>query len=238
MDIYKGGSSIRDLFISAIQTPINFFFKDKEFYKVLDNINLTINPGDRIGILGRNGSGKSTLCRLIAGMITPQKGTITTRGDIRSIFNTSIGVIPQLTGRENAQLLAKLIYPEEKECKLQLLIQQALEFSGLHQFLDVPFKSYSKGMQARLCLSIISARRADLLILDEVLDGADQFFKEKIHKRMLNIIESSQAVLFVSHNIEQIKEVCNKVIIIENHKIIFYGNTIKGIHIYNLLNGQ
>ena len=235
VNIYNTGNSLKDLIISSITSPFTTLIKKKEYFHVLKDIDLTIESGDRIGVIGINGAGKTTLCRCIAGILKSDKGTIEKNGEVRSIFNTTVGIIPELTGRENAFLLAKFIYPNLKTTDITHLVNDAVKFSEIGTFVDVPYKNYSKGMQARLTLSVISARPTDLLILDEVLDGADQFFRKKIKKRMLNIITSSKALLFVSHDTNQIKEICNRIIIIDGNKIIFNGNVTKGIYIYNLL---
>lgn len=223
-------NSLRDKFIRTIKNPIDTFFGEKEILRILDGISFDIKKGDRLGIIGVNGTGKTTLCRCLVGMYRPQKGAIAIHGDVRGIFDTSTGIMPELTGRENAYLLARLFYPSVKD--LSAIVEEALEFSELGHFVDIQFKQYSKGMQSRLALSIISAIPADLLILDEVFDGADVFFQAKIAERMKQLIEKSGAVLFVSHSADQVRELCNRVIIIENGKIRFDGPVDEGLQIY------
>lgn len=222
--------AVREIFISAITHPIHYFFSPREVFFVLDGINLKIEKGMRIGILGVNGSGKTTLCRCIAGMIVAQKGKIESNADIRAIFDIGNGIMPELTGKENAQLLARLFYPNEKD--MNSIVDEALEFSELGHFVDVPFKKYSKGMQSRLLLSLISAKTADLLILDEVFDGADIFFQKKLSVRMKNLIKNTGATVFVSHSPDQIREICNHVIVLNKGKISFQGPVEDGIEYY------
>lgn len=229
LEYYKH-QGLRDLFISAITHPVDYFFTKTELHKVLDGVSFQITRGMRLGLLGTNGSGKTTLCRCLAGMMSPQHGNISTQSEIRAIFDTGTGVMPELTGRENAYLLARLFYPDIKD--LSALVEEAIEFSELGQFLDIPFRQYSKGMQARLMLSLISSRPTDILILDEVLDGADYFFQQKLSIRMKNFIQSAGATIFVSHQADQIRDVCDQVMVLHNGKIAYLGNVEDGIQFY------
>ncbi len=163
-------------------------------------------------------------------MVIPHRGEIKLKGHVRAIFDTGTGVMPELTGKENAFLMARLFFPEVRNHRP--IVEEAMEFSELGHFLDIPFKQYSKGMQARLMLSLISARPSDILILDEVLDGADHFFQQKISVRMKKLIQDSGSTIFVSHNIEQIREICDRVLVLLNGKIGFMGDVEKGIKYY------
>jgi ABC-type polysaccharide/polyol phosphate transport system ATPase subunit len=221
---------VRDLFISALSHPVEFLFKNEELFYVLDGVNFQIKKGMRVGILGVNGTGKTTLCRCLAGMMRPQQGTIQTRAEIRAIFDTGTGIMPELTGRENALLLGRLFFPREKE--LTNLVEEAISFSELGHFIDIPFKQYSKGMQSRLLLSLVSSKPTDLLILDEVFDGADIFFQKKIATRMRSLIQSAGATIFVSHSMEQIRDICNHVLVLDKGKIAFFGDVEEGISTY------
>ncbi len=235
LDFYHS-SGVRDVVVQALSNPLDFFLKQRELFYVIDDISFEIEKGTRLGILGVNGCCKTTLCRCIAGMMKQQQGSIDTNAEIRAIFDTGSGIMPELTGRENAMLLGRLFFPKEKDIKL--LVEEAIEFSELGQFIDVPFKQYSKGMQSRLLLSLISSKSTDILILDEVLDGADVFFQQKLSTRMKSFIEKSGATIFVSHSKDQIKQVCNKVMVLNKGKIHFLGDVEEGINAYlNLHNG-
>jgi ABC-type polysaccharide/polyol phosphate transport system ATPase subunit len=227
--------SWREAFTRAAKDPVGAFLADRDRLHILNDINFTVKAGERVALVGVNGSGKTSLCRCIAGIYHPNKGTIRRNGLVRAIFDTAVGILPELTGRENAHLLATFLYPEH-HANLPSIVEEALEFSELGQFLDMPFKLYSNGMQARLCLSMISCLPCDLLILDEVFDGADFFFKEKISKRILKMIESSGAVVFVSHSAEQVEAVCNRLVLVQNGKIAFDGNVKEGLRFYVTLN--
>lgn len=223
-------TSVRDVFVSALTHPVEFLFKQKEIFYVLDGVSFKLNKGDRLGILGVNGTGKTTLCRCIAGMMKPQDGKIVSKSEIRAIFDTGSGIMPELTGRENALLLARLFFPKERNIKP--LVEESIEFSELGHFIDIPFKQYSKGMQSRLILSLISARPAEVLILDEVFDGADVFFQAKLSQRMKDFITKAGATIFVSHSVDQIRLICNKVLFLDKGKVTFLGDVNEGIDKY------
>ena len=229
MDHYQH-QGLRDVFISAMTHPWHYFLKKPQFLSVLNDVSFEVKKGMRLGVLGVNGSGKTTLCRCLAGMMVPGKGKIEFSAEVRAIFDTGTGVMPELTGRENAYLLARLFFPEIKD--LSPLVEEAILFSELGHFIDMPFRQYSKGMQTRLMLSLISSKTTDLLILDEVLDGADYFFQQKISVRMKNFIKSSGATIFVSHQPQQIREVCDKVLVLNKGQIGFFGEVEDGLTYY------
>lgn len=220
----------RDAFTRIARNPLTWAHAESERLQVSKNISFKLYPGDRVALVGVNGTGKTSLCRCIAGFYTPTQGTVRLRGQVRPIFDTALGIYPELTGRENLKLLAHLLFPQEKD--IEAICKDAMEFSELGSFLDVPFRMYSNGMQARLCLSLVSARPADLLILDEVFDGADQFFREKISQRILSMIEKSGAVIFVSHSANQIEKVCNRLIYLKHGQVAYDGPVAQGLDHY------
>lgn len=234
IDHYRN-QSVKDLLIQSLQNPLKTFRNNQRYYHVLHQIDLDIYKGDRVGLVGINGAGKTSLCRCIAGMITPNMGEVNVDGDVRAIFDTSVGIIPELTGRENAEIISALIYPDVSKQERESIIEDSLEFSDLGEFQDVPFLKYSKGMQTRLSLSLVSAKGCDLLILDEVYDGADIFFQEKISKRVLKMIENSGAVIFVSHAMEQIQKTCNRLVILDQARIVFDGSPEEGVKYFQKL---
>lgn len=229
LDLYQN-TGLRDSFINLFKNPLDFILKKPEILPVLRGIDFELYKGDRMGILGLNGAGKTTLCRILCGMMTPTTGNIICEGHVEAIFDVATGIMPELTGRENAYLLARLFYQTREVSKE--IVEEALEFSELSHFLDAPYKTYSKGMQARLVLSLISGTPSNVLILDEVFDGADLFFKEKIAKRMIKKIQGSDAVIFVSHGPDQILELCNRVLVLKNGLIEFDGPPQEAIDYY------
>jgi len=233
LDIYRS-NTLRDFFVETLKNPLNSFKRDKR-HVVLREVNLTINKGDKVGLMGINGAGKTTLCRAIAGMYESSAGEVLVNGGTRAIFDTSVGIVPELTGKENAELMVQFIYPDINKKERKAIVEESLEFSGLNDFVHVPFDKYSKGMQARLCLSLVSAAPSDLLILDEVFDGADEFFQKRIAKRILNLIDHSGAVIFVSHNRAQIELACNRLVILADGKVFYDGEVEQGLKNYSAM---
>ena len=229
---YYKGQSFRDIFVSSLTSPVEFFFKTDDRVLLLDNISLTVKKGERVGILGNNGSGKTSFCRYICGIHQEKRNVITINGTVKGIFDTEVVILPELSGRENLELITRFFYPELDKKEREEIIKDTESFCDLGKYIDVPFKLYSKGMKARLFLSLISSRPVDLLILDEVFNGADYFFNEKITERVKGTIYKSGAVLFVSHSLDLIQEVCNRVIVFKNKKIVFDGNPVEGIAYY------
>lgn len=223
----------REAFVRSVKNPSTMLPSAADRLHVLKDIDLEVRPGDRVGLLGVNGVGKTSLCRCLAGYYRPTSGLVERRGTLRALFDVAIGIQPELTGRENAYLLAELMYPGDPG--IGEIVDQALHFSELEKFLDVPFRLYSKGMQARLGLSLSAVRSADLLILDEVFDGADMFFREKISARMLDLMKESGAVIFVSHSVEQIRRVCNRLMLLKDGRLIFDGPVDSGIDLFQEL---
>jgi ABC-type polysaccharide/polyol phosphate transport system ATPase subunit len=229
---YYKANSFRDVFISAVSSPIDFIFKTNDRVLLLDNINLEIKKGDRVGILGNNGSGKTSFCRYLSGIHKGKENSIKINGIVKGIFDTEVAILPELSGKENLELLTHFFYPELNRKERDLIIQDTEAFCDLGKYIDVPFKLYSKGMKARIFLSLVSSKPVDLLILDEVFNGADYFFNEKITERIKNTIYKSGAVLFVSHSNELILDVCNRVIVFKNKKIVFDGDPAEGVAYY------
>ena len=205
--------------------------------ELLKNISFTLNPGERLALIGMNGSGKTSLCRAIAGMHGEQKA-VKIEGEIRAIFDTNVVIQPELSGLENARILVNLLYTHFSKVERAEIVQESLEFSELGDFQYSAFKYYSKGMKARLFLSIISAKPCDLLILDEVFNGADEFFNTKITKRVKSIIQDSKSVIFISHESSLVKEICNRAIVLHNNKISFDGTPDEALAYYKKLKNE
>ena len=229
--------TLRNVFVDLVSKPVDSLLKPRESLHILRDISFSVRKGERLGILGVNGSGKTSLCRCIAGMLSPAGGEIRIRGACRAIFDTQVGVIPELTGRENARLLATLLFPGEPPARIDELVAEATAFAELGDFLDVPFETYSMGMRARLLLSLITARPAELLILDEVYDNTDRFFQKKMTERMNRFIHSSDAVIFVTHSGDLLRDICNRAIVIHQHRIAFDGPVDEALAEYDRLNG-
>ncbi len=229
--------TVRNVFVDLVSKPVDSLLKQRETLHLLRDISFSLHKGERLGILGVNGSGKTSLCRCIAGMLSPARGKIQIKGACRAIFDTQVGVIPELTGRENARLLATLLFPEESQARIEELVADATSFAELGDFLDVPFETYSMGMRARLLLSLITAKPAELLILDEVYDNTDRFFQKKMTERMNRFIHSSDAVIFVTHSADLLREICTRAIVLHQNRVAFDGPVSDALARYDQLNG-
>lgn len=225
--------TLREAFVRFAKDPVGAVLAEKDRLHVARDVSLTARQGDVIALVGVNGSGKTSLCRAIAGIYRPASGEVRVRGEVRAIFDTSVGIMPELTGRENAHLLSQFMFPGDPDRKM--MVEEALEFSELGKFVDMPYRLYSNGMQARLCLSMISCKPCDVLILDEVFDGADAFFREKIASRVRDLIARSGAVFFVSHSPQQVREVCNRVVVLHQGRVAFDGGVEEGLMHYESL---
>ena len=192
-----------------------------EKFWALKNVSLSINRGETVGIIGLNGSGKSTLLKVIAGVLKPAEGNVRVYGSVAPLIELGAGFDPDLSARENIFLNGAVLGYSRK--RMQELFEEIIEFSELREFLDVPLKNYSSGMQARLGFAIATSVIPDVLIVDEVLGVGDYKFQEKCHRRMESIISSGATVLFVSHSIEQVKQICSRAIWLENGRVVMDG---------------
>ncbi len=232
---YYRAHTARDLFVNMVKGPLDYFLNSPDRLVVLNNISFEVQKGERVGILGANGVGKTSLCRYLSKIIASK--SITLNGTSRAIFETGMNIYPELTGRENATIIAELMYPELSRAEKKAIVEESIHFSDLKDFADATLKTYSKGMRARLFLSLLTSRPSDLIILDEILGGTDQFFTEKINQRINSLILASGASIVVSHNLDEVALLCNRVIVLSDKSIVFDGSTDSGISFYkNMLN--
>lgn len=191
--------------------------------EVLKNIDLIIEEGEFLGVLGGNGSGKSTLLRLIAGVYKPDIGVVKRKKGIKySLLSLGLGFDNELTGRENSiisGMLNGLSYKESLEN-----INEIKEFSELNKYFDRPVKTYSSGMKSRLGLSVALTNKVDLLLIDETLSVGDKAFKEKSREALVSHIKDNKTVVIVSHNEGQIRKLCNKAIILDKGEVVESGS--------------
>jgi ABC-type polysaccharide/polyol phosphate transport system ATPase subunit len=225
--------SLRAHFVDWAQNP-GKLVKKTPMYTILKNISFAAKSEERIGIIGHNGSGKTSLCRIISGQFPPSCGRADIRAPVTSIFNTSAGIYPDLTGRENAKLLLHYLLPHLRSQHEEILAD-AIEFSGLKEWIDRPFRLYSLGMKARLSLSLVTTLKSEILILDEVFDGADEEFRERMKGRISSLIGRSKLFLFVSHSREQIYSVCERTLVLNRGELVFDGDPEKAFAVYDQL---
>lgn len=182
--------------------------------EALKNLDLDIDAGDRVGIIGHNGSGKSTLLRLLSGIYEPSSGTIQRTGTISSLVDISLGINPESTGRENIFLRGKLLGLSKKE--IDEKIEEIIEFSELGDYINLPVRIYSSGMLLRLAFSVSTSITADILIMDEWLSVGDGSFGERASKRLQELVNNSEILVIASHTRSLIEEICNKVVWLEH----------------------
>lgn len=188
----------------------------------LKDINLTLQDGDRIGLIGHNGAGKSSLLRLLAGIYMPTSGARIVSGSVRALFELGVGTDHELTGRANIERLARLYGYSLAQVKAD--IKKIEEFSGLGGYLDLPIRTYSSGMQLRLLFSISTLYPSDILLIDEVFGVGDEAFQEKARQRMEDMMTSSKIVIMASHSKDIINRFCNKTIKLEAGGIVEITN--------------
>lgn len=219
---------------SIINATNNFSNKGRRFL-ALKGINLEIEKGVVVGLIGPNGAGKSTLLKIISRITSPTKGTISFNGRIASLLEVGTGFHPELTGRENIYLNASIngMTISETDEKLNDIV----EFSGVGVHLDTPVKRYSSGMTVRLGFSVAAFLDPDILLIDEVLAVGDASFRDKAIKKIKQItMDKNKTIIFVSHNLESISQLCSKTILLNNGKILQYDETKKVIDHYLNLN--
>ena len=206
-----------------------------ERFFALKNINLEVNQGEVLGIIGANGAGKSTLLKIISRITAPSSGRILYKGRIASLLEVGTGFHPELTGRENIYLNGAINGMPSNEVSKKL--DQIVDFAGVEKFLDTPVKRYSSGMHVRLGFAVAAHLDPEILLVDEVLAVGDASFKEKAIKKMKSVTESEgRTVLFVSHNMDSIKDLCTKAILLNEGNIVNYGKTNNVINEYLKLN--
>ena len=199
--------------------------KKKEYFWALKDITFDIKKGDVVGIIGSNGAGKSTLLKVLSGVMKPTSGEIEVDGVISPMIELGAGFDMNLTARENIYLNGAILGYSKKF--LDSKFEEIVEFSELRDFLDVPVKNFSSGMTAKLAFSVATIVDPEILIVDEILSVGDLKFQEKSKNKMLELINGGTTVLYVSHSLQSIKELCNKVIWLDHGKIVEIGDTEK-----------
>lgn len=202
-----------------------------ERFLALDDINLEVKKGERIGIIGHNGAGKSTLLKLICRVTAPSKGNIFMDGRITSMLEVGTGFHGELTGRENVYLNGAILGMSKGE--IDKKFDKIVEFSEIGQFIDTPVKRYSSGMRVKLGFSVASHLDSEIMIMDEVLAVGDMAFQKKCIERMHEVAkDEGRTILYVSHNMSTIRQLCDRCVVLEHGKIVFNGDVEEAIKIY------
>ena len=202
----------------------------KNWFRALDGINLDVNKGEVVGIIGPYGSGKSTLLRVIAGIYAPDEGSIEVEGRITLLAGVGTGFNQNLTGRENISLTASIFGFNKKD--ILEMEEDIIEFSGIREFIDDPIRTYSAGMRARLGFAIISNLDPDILLLDEVMSVGDHEFRKKSRARIEELVNGDATVVIVSHSKAILKSLCDKVYFIRQGQIMNDGDFETAFELY------
>lgn len=210
--------NLKEYVIKMVKRELLF----QEFLAVKD-VSFQVREGESWGLIGVNGSGKSTLLKAISGILKPYKGSITVNGSVAPLIELGAGFDPELTARENIFLNGCVLGHSEKF--MQQHFDEIVEFAELHQFLDSPIKNYSSGMKARLGFSVATMVKPDILIVDEVLAVGDIKFRKKCEARMKELLSGGTTLLYVSHNIDEIKRLCDHVLWIDHGDVKMMGPT-------------
>ena len=219
--------SIKEFVIKVIKGD-----RKKEKLHVLKDIDFQVKKGEVFGIIGRNGAGKSTLLKIISGILKPTKGRVTLKGNVAPMLELGSGMDFNLTGRENVFLNGSIL--GFSKSFLEERYDDIVDFSELGEFMEVPVRNYSSGMISRLAFSIASMVVPDILIVDEILSVGDERFQEKSKNRMVELMKSGTTVLFVSHNIAQVEEICDRVMWLEDGYVKMMGDASKVCQAFQL----
>lgn len=210
-------NSLKEIFTHTLSGKLKF----NEFL-ALDDVSFNLERGKTLGLIGKNGAGKSTTLKLISGILKPTSGVINTYGNVVPMLELGAGFDLELTGKENIYLNGAILgYSKEY---LESKYNEIVEFAEIEDFIDMPIRNYSSGMMARLAFSIASVVQPEILIVDEILAVGDVAFQEKSFNRMKELMSGGATVLFVSHDLDKIEEMCDEVIWLDHGKILMQGD--------------
>jgi lipopolysaccharide transport system ATP-binding protein len=221
--------------LKRIREMSKFGVEDESVLWALKDINFEVKEGEVLGVIGKNGAGKSTLLRILSQITDPTSGKIEIHGRVASLLEVGTGFHPELSGRENIYMNGTILGMTKREIDLKL--DEIIDFSGVEKFIDTPVKFYSSGMKVRLGFSVAAHLEPEILIIDEVLAVGDYEFQSKCLGKMDMVAKQGRTVLFVSHNLEVIKSLCSRCIILKDGKTIFDGSTQSAVKKY-LKNSQ
>ena len=211
-------NSIKEYAIASLRGKLQY----NEF-EALKHVSFDVKKGEVVGLIGHNGAGKSTILKVISGILKPTEGSVTVRGNVAPMLELGSGFDFDMTGRENIFLNGAILgYSEEF---LRSKYDEIVAFSEIGQFIDVPLRNYSSGMIARLAFSVATVVVPEVLIVDEVLSVGDAAFQEKSYRRMMELMSGGTTVLFVSHSLPQIRQMCNRVVWLDHGEVKMFGET-------------
>lgn len=197
----------------------------------LDNVSFELESSNRLALIGHNGAGKSTLLRTLSGAYTPVSGTVRTKGTVASLFNMSLGSNPDATGYENIRLICLLRGMPYDE--IDSIVEEVADFTELGSFLSLPIKTYSDGMRARLAFAVVSARPADILLVDEGIGAGDASFQRKAQERIERLYEATNVIVLASHSPALLRQYCKMGLVLEHGKMQYFGALERALDYYD-----
>ncbi|MDO4963595.1 MAG: ABC transporter ATP-binding protein [bacterium] len=224
-DLGVEATSFKEQFIDLLSGKRKKNKKNKKDFYALSDVSFEIKKGEVVGIIGSNGAGKSTLLKVVSGVMKPTKGKVQVQGAISPMIELGAGFDANLTAKENIYLNGAIL--GYSKALLDEKFDEIVEFSELRDFLDVPVKNFSSGMTAKLAFSIATVVEPEILIVDEILSVGDLKFQEKSKQKMMSMIKGGTTVLYVSHSLQSIKDLCDKVIWLEHGRVVEIGDTKK-----------
>ncbi len=230
----KSAKSLQQYVMKPSTILANPASQEEDFWALKD-VSFDVKQGDRVGIVGRNGAGKSTLLKILSRITEPTQGRISLQGRVASLLEVGTGFHPELTGRENIFLNGAILGMSRLEIRRKF--DEIVAFAEVDKFLDVPVKRYSSGMYVRLAFAVAAHLEPEILIVDEVLAVGDAQFQNKCLGKMQDVAHSGRTVLFVSHNMAAIRQLCNTAVVLDHGRLSFMGNADTGIAYY-LKNSQ
>lgn len=205
-------------------------YTGNEYFMALDDVSFNVDRGDAVALIGRNGAGKSTMLKLISRITAPTAGEIRIRGRVASLLEIGTGFHPELSGRDNIYLNGAILGMSRAETTSK--IKEIIEFSEIEKFVDTPVKRYSSGMYVKLAFAVAAHLDPDVMICDEVLAVGDLAFQQKCLTKMSDIAKSGRSVIYVSHNMRTVNQLCNRGVYLENGKLGYDGTTERAIELY------
>lgn len=220
--------------LNAYSIKKNFFKLKKtktEVHEAVKNVSFQVREGEILGIVGKNGSGKSTMLRAIAGIFSPDSGTIDLYGHSVSLLSIGVGFQKSLSGKENIMLSGMLLGFSEEEVRRQM--PDIIDFAGLGKFINMPVKTYSSGMYSKLAFSITAILKTDIMLIDEVLSVGDAKFKKKSYRKMKELIsEKDRTVVIVSHNNDTLRSLCDRILWLHDGEVKMLGTAEEVLPVY------